>query len=485
MSNANRPKSSIVGIGDFALSAVNYRKMASIERQSNDTISALEQIRDIQTHSMLGIISLHNELKELSSSQWKIIDHLKDMENRALILGNLKLILIHIEEQCHVIERWTEEYPEFAAMLSMNLNNLLREADLSLDNLKMMSVPDLKWAKSVLENVANQYTILHSNSNTINLGIVLNLEKSLAEISGLNENLIQFQSILLAEDKNIAELQGQIEQFEQQKDQYLIELAKHELEIEKLQLEIESVYDLQDNLMIGEVRFSEKDKLSTHFQRVDQNEVFFKIILPIILFIAYFVISIPLGLDFASPLSSLGLGFVGVFMALSYFFSFDIALELTRYTEIDSEIREAEELNDEYDVNKDRIRKEKEELIIEFNKGWITANEMRIIDENLNSSMLKKENLTEKIEIMGGRLSDIWKEIEYLVPNNSSEVVQTPAEEVLRQVEAEKLVTFVSRWEELPEGKWLNNDENGVNWYLDKHDRHWYSDQGGFRIWDK
>ena len=46
-------------------------------------------------------------------------------------------------------------------------------------------------------------------------------------------------------------------------------------------------------------------------------------------------------------------------------------------------------------------------------------------------------------------------------------------------------VDFVSSWEELPDGEWLQNDENGVNWYKDIHGKHWYSDEDGFRVWDE
>ena len=58
------------------------------------------------------------------------------------------------------------------------------------------------------------------------------------------------------------------------------------------------------------------------------------------------------------------------------------------------------------------------------------------------------------------------------------------AEQVMQQVESEKLIEHVSSWEELPEGEWLPNDENGVNWYQDKDGRYWYSTDDGFRVWD-
>ena len=58
------------------------------------------------------------------------------------------------------------------------------------------------------------------------------------------------------------------------------------------------------------------------------------------------------------------------------------------------------------------------------------------------------------------------------------------AEQVMQQVESEKVIEHVSSWEELPEGEWLPNDENGVNWYQDKDGRYWYSTDDGFRVWN-
>ena len=54
----------------------------------------------------------------------------------------------------------------------------------------------------------------------------------------------------------------------------------------------------------------------------------------------------------------------------------------------------------------------------------------------------------------------------------------------MQEVESVKVLDFVSTWEELPEGEWLPNDENGVNWYQDKEGKYWYSVDGGFKVWD-
>ena len=43
----------------------------------------------------------------------------------------------------------------------------------------------------------------------------------------------------------------------------------------------------------------------------------------------------------------------------------------------------------------------------------------------------------------------------------------------------------VSTWEELPDGEWLDNDEEGVHWYLDNDGNHWHSTDDGYRLCDE
>lgn len=42
---------------------------------------------------------------------------------------------------------------------------------------------------------------------------------------------------------------------------------------------------------------------------------------------------------------------------------------------------------------------------------------------------------------------------------------------------------YVSDWEDLPDGEWLENDEHGVHWYQTTDGQHWYSTDDGFRLW--
>ena len=44
---------------------------------------------------------------------------------------------------------------------------------------------------------------------------------------------------------------------------------------------------------------------------------------------------------------------------------------------------------------------------------------------------------------------------------------------------------FVTTWEELPSGEWLDNDEHGTNWYQTDDGVYWHSTDNGFAVWDE
>lgn len=43
----------------------------------------------------------------------------------------------------------------------------------------------------------------------------------------------------------------------------------------------------------------------------------------------------------------------------------------------------------------------------------------------------------------------------------------------------------MSRWEDLPPGDWLPNDEYGVHWYQADDGSHWYSADDGYHLWEE
>ena len=95
--------------------------------------------------------------------------------------------------------------------------------------------------------------------------------------------------------------------------------------------------------------------------------------------------------------------------------------------------------------------------------------------------LLNKKKQPKKKRKSSGPKADGRKETSRDNIVNQTELV----EDELSEAKTNELVEFVSSWEELPDGEWLPNDEDGVNWYQDNEGRYWHSTDDGFKIWQE
>ena len=73
------------------------------------------------------------------------------------------------------------------------------------------------------------------------------------------------------------------------------------------------------------------------------------------------------------------------------------------------------------------------------------------------------------------------EEYDFFESETSNQPSNPPPTETPQRV----TVSFVERWEDLPSGNWLDNGEDGTNWYLDDDGNHWHSTEGGYKIWEE
>ena len=95
--------------------------------------------------------------------------------------------------------------------------------------------------------------------------------------------------------------------------------------------------------------------------------------------------------------------------------------------------------------------------------------------------LLNKKKQPKKKRKSSGPKADGSRETSQEDIVNQTELV----EDELSEAKSNEIVEFVSSWEELPDGEWLPNDEDGVNWYQDKEGRYWHSTEDGFKIWQE
>ena len=109
-----RPRSSLVGLGDAGLSVYSANKLRKLNSEFDSirrnhakgtimTLSAIDNISDLQMATMSGIRRLQGDIGDLAKISSNIADHLERKERMEEKLGDLKLILINIEEELEKI----------------------------------------------------------------------------------------------------------------------------------------------------------------------------------------------------------------------------------------------------------------------------------------------------------------------------------------------------------------------------------------------
>lgn len=184
-----RPKTSLVGMGDLALTAYNTAKLRGItrsvdqlggsistevdrlgnrisgslnslskgvntelERQNDQILETSRAIERIKLETMSGLHSINSNLSRLDSRMYGIEHRLGRMEDRQEMLGNLRVSILKIEEEIKKIRNIATTHLEYAALMAENLKSIALGNDIS--TYKYLSGEDLRWARDVFELVA-------------------------------------------------------------------------------------------------------------------------------------------------------------------------------------------------------------------------------------------------------------------------------------------------------------------------------------------
>jgi len=165
-----RPKESTFGLITGGYNTLKIRKLGSefdsiskkIERNSSLTLSAIQTVTDLQIATLSGLHNINLELDNLSKSSWKILDELRREDLRQEVLGTLKVFLINVEEQINFIKQTYENYPVWGTYMAEELKKMFNSKGVTIEHFKRMpSTKDIKWAKSVIDEVQELYDFLY------------------------------------------------------------------------------------------------------------------------------------------------------------------------------------------------------------------------------------------------------------------------------------------------------------------------------------
>lgn len=164
-----RPKSSIVGLGDFAVGLYTANKTRKMTSEFDDirrsqavgtemVLNSINSVVDLQVASMHGLRSIDSKLEILSKISWDIASYFERKEAREDFLGDLKMVVISLEGELDDIDELSEDYLEYATMQVETLQSLVDRHDVRIEHFKTMPPGDIKWVRSVLKRIEGTHS---------------------------------------------------------------------------------------------------------------------------------------------------------------------------------------------------------------------------------------------------------------------------------------------------------------------------------------
>ena len=169
-----RPKESIFGLitgGLDIYSANKIRKLGSefasvsqkIEAVNQAILREISNVEQLQIATIAELYNVGTELQNLSQSSWEILNALEKEDRRQETLGTMKLFLIGVEEELQSIKEIAKNHLVYATYMSEELRRMFRSKKVSIEHFKRMpSTADIKWAKSVIDDVEGLYDKLYN-----------------------------------------------------------------------------------------------------------------------------------------------------------------------------------------------------------------------------------------------------------------------------------------------------------------------------------
>jgi len=147
-----------------SMRAMQSETSGQIQHSTKLTLNAIKSVADLQIATLGGLVTLDDKLESLSSIAWDVKGYLERKESERKFIGDLKMIVIGIEDEVERILEFSEEYPEYAILQLKDLQTMIKDHDVRVEHFSShCSIGDIKWAKQVLGSVDIAYLGLNNN----------------------------------------------------------------------------------------------------------------------------------------------------------------------------------------------------------------------------------------------------------------------------------------------------------------------------------
>jgi len=168
---AKRPKESLAGIVGVVGGLYGVKKLANLEssfsqfstdiaridssinRQSAMQAAGFQSLIDLQAGTLFAVSKVNSSIEQLEIELSKVTNIMERQELREEKVGDLKLVIMEIEEALDHIDTLKTEYTPWAAFETRILLDIIDEKDIKIEDFKRLPPTEIKYVRGVLNRV--------------------------------------------------------------------------------------------------------------------------------------------------------------------------------------------------------------------------------------------------------------------------------------------------------------------------------------------
>ncbi len=164
-------KNTLLAWSDMGVSTYAAAKTRKISTGVSRIESSVSEIRDLSAANLCATFAVYDllasqgeELRDLSfkmrdyhDTLEEIRDHYDENRQRELITGKRRVLVLGIKKELDLIERISQESPEFGALQLEHLRDFIAENEICITNFQHTSFEELQQIDEVLSSVDKIY----------------------------------------------------------------------------------------------------------------------------------------------------------------------------------------------------------------------------------------------------------------------------------------------------------------------------------------
>ena len=133
------------------------RQSDKSERQNQLMNYGLDNLIDLQVGTIAELTKVNNSLEVLELELSKVTNILERQEYREEKVGDLRLIIMEIEESLDFIDTLKEEFTPWAAFQTRVLSDMIEDRGIKINDFKRLPSSEIKYVKGIMNRVQSTH----------------------------------------------------------------------------------------------------------------------------------------------------------------------------------------------------------------------------------------------------------------------------------------------------------------------------------------